>query len=387
LFLKHINRIKVKQMSSPPRANILIVEDEPIIAMDIRQQLIASGYTVAGLADRAETALEMVALAQPDLVLMDINLHGEPAGIAAAAQIRETFHLPTVFLTSYSEQHIFEQANATNPFGYLIKPFQPQVMKAAIEIALKQYRAEVTIQDAMDEVNKLSETKSQFVSLVAHEFRNPLSAILLALDLLERQSLPQLQEKSLVYVQRARTAAMSMRRLLDEVLVFGEVEHGKLQCHPSPLDVAAFCRDLAEQFQISIAHDHMILCNIQQNIAEGSGLYNLDGNLLSHILTNLLSNAAKYSPKASTIQLSVNRLETDLVFCVQDEGIGIPLENQVRVFDLFYRCSNAKMFKGSGLGLTITKQCVEAHGGTITFHSRVGIGTNFVVTLPGTFNQ
>jgi signal transduction histidine kinase len=369
-------------MSNQFRANILIVEDETIIAMDIRQHLLQHGYGVTGIADCAKTALESVSTFQPDLVLMDIHLPGETNGIKAAEQIREKFHVPIIFLTSYCESVVFEQAKMTNPLGYIVKPFQPQTLKATIDIALSQYRAEVATQQAIAEAKELNEMKSQFISLVSHEFRNPLSAILMSLELLEHQHSLQLSpEKHHVYIQRARSAVTSMGQLIEEVLAIGELEAGKLQFHPRPFDLVLLCQELVEQFQNESGRNHVLLFNVKEQVVTEDGLFDLDEKLLRHILTNLLSNAVKYSASGSVIQFEISRLEANVVFRIQDQGIGIPLPDQARLFEFFHRGENVKTVRGTGLGLAIAKQCVEAHGGTITFESEVGAGTAFTVTL------
>jgi signal transduction histidine kinase len=105
-------------------------------------------------------------------------------------------------------------------------------------------------------------------------------------------------------------------------------------------------------------------------------------SLLRHIFSNLLSNAAKYSPPGSPVEFTVKRDGADAVFTIRDRGIGIPESDQPRIFDAFHRAGNVGELPGSGLGLLITKRCVELHGGSIGFHSEAGSGTTFSVRLP-----
>jgi signal transduction histidine kinase len=105
-------------------------------------------------------------------------------------------------------------------------------------------------------------------------------------------------------------------------------------------------------------------------------------SLLRHIFSNLISNAAKYSPAGSPVEFQVRREDKQAIFTVRDRGIGIPEEDQPRMFEAFHRARNVAGVAGSGLGLLITKRCVELHGGTIGFQSRSGEGTTFTVTLP-----
>jgi signal transduction histidine kinase len=108
----------------------------------------------------------------------------------------------------------------------------------------------------------------------------------------------------------------------------------------------------------------------------------MDERLLRHILSNLLSNAIKYSPQAGSVRFNLICQHGEAIFHIQDEGIGIPVADQVQLFDSFHRASNVGTISGTGLGLAIVKKSVDLHGGKITVQSEVGVGTTFTVTLP-----
>lgn len=363
-------------------ANILVVEDEPVIALDIKQRLLHLGYRVTAIADSAETALEAIHHALPDLALMDIRLRGEMNGIETATQIRQQFNLPIVFLTAHADATTLEQVKATQPFGYITKPFDTHDLSTAIEIALTRHQAEITIQTALDKERELHQLKSRFISIVSHEFRNPLNSILFSLNLLEHHEQQLTPEKKQLYFQRAKVSVQRMSQLLEEVLVVGEAETGKLRCHPVPLNLNKFCRELIEELQTSVTTKHTII--LKQEGWESAGddlIYSLDEKLLRHILNNLLSNAIKYSPQGDKIVIHLLCQPTNVTFHIQDQGIGIPAEDQAQLFDCFYRATNVNNIPGTGLGLSIVKQCIDTHKGKITVESQVGKGTTFIVTL------
>ncbi len=108
----------------------------------------------------------------------------------------------------------------------------------------------------------------------------------------------------------------------------------------------------------------------------------LDESLLRHVLSNLLSNAFKYSPVTSTVRFSVTEQEDGVLFEISDEGIGIPEEELEQLFEAFHRCSNASAIPGTGLGLAVVKRSLDVHQGTIEVDSRVGRGTRFAVRVP-----
>ena len=121
---------------------ILIVEDEHIVAMGIKKMLKNLGYTVTGVASCGEDAISKAEITFPDVVLMDIMLKGNMDGVEAAGKIRERFNVPVVYLTAYSDNKILERAKNTEPFGYIVKPFDEKDLYSSIEVALHRYRKE-----------------------------------------------------------------------------------------------------------------------------------------------------------------------------------------------------------------------------------------------------
>ncbi|MBF2076422.1 MAG: response regulator [Synechococcales cyanobacterium C42_A2020_086] len=362
------------------RTKILVVEDEPVIALDIEECLMRLGYEVVAIVDCSDAALTAVTDFLPDLVLMDIHLQGDSNGIETAQQIWHRYHLPVVFLTAHADGATLELAKATQPFGYIVKPFETRDLTVTIEIALHRYQAEMTMQQALAREQALNRLKSQFVSIVSHEFRNPLSSILFSLDLMDYASPNHFPpEKRQAYLQRARLSVEQMMQMLEDVLMLSEINADNFQFQPQPLLVVDFCQELIEQFQIDL-EQHYPIQFTYSNVDEHS-LYDLDEKLLRHILSNLLSNAIKYSPAQTRIEFELSGSATQLVFRIRDFGIGIPVQDQDHLFDAFYRGSNVGSIPGTGLGLSIVKQCVEAHHGQISMESQVGMGTTFVVTL------
>ncbi len=134
-----------KSISYPFPVSILIVEDESIIALDIQKSLECNGYPVVGQASRGEDAVKKAEELHPDLILMDISLQGKMDGIEAAAQIREKFDLPVIFLTAFANQSTLEQVRLAEPYGYILKPFEERELIIAIEIAVHKHRAEKKI--------------------------------------------------------------------------------------------------------------------------------------------------------------------------------------------------------------------------------------------------
>jgi signal transduction histidine kinase len=368
------------------RTRILIVEDEPVIALDIEESLIALGYDVVGIADSAASALPTVAQTQPDLVLMDVQLRSEPNGIEIARYLRQQHQLPIVFLTAHADAATLAEVKTVQPFGYIVKPFELRDLSVAIEIALSRYQSEISMKQSLEKAKELHEMKSRFISIVSHEFRNPLSSILFSLDLLQYPQQQLTPDKQQVYLSRARTAVERMIQILEDVLIMGEIDANQFDYQPAPLLLIDFCQELVEQLQFHPETSRAILFTATGFDAPDQ-LFWLDEKLLRYILINLLSNAIKYSAADSEIKFNLIDGEDFLQFQIQDQGIGIAPADQPHLFDSFYRGANVGGIPGTGLGLSIVKQCIEAHQGTITVESQLGVGTTFTVTLAKQFVQ
>jgi PAS domain S-box-containing protein len=145
---------------------VFIVEDDSIVADDIRDALVHLGYTVAGTARSGESALEQIGMVHPDLILMDIHLDGKLDGIETAARIRESRDIPVVYLTAHSDTEVLERAKATEPYGYILKPYEDRDLKSTIEIALYKHRVDERVRDSEQLIRSLVNTNTEPVFIV-----------------------------------------------------------------------------------------------------------------------------------------------------------------------------------------------------------------------------
>lgn len=250
--------------------------------------------------------------------------------------------------------------------------------------------AEFEVCKALIKERELNDLKSRFVSMTSHEFRTPLTTIQSSAELLEYYYQSN-DERHLRHLSRIQTAIAHMTQMLDDILIIGEAEAGKLDFKPTPLDLVEFCRYLVEELQLSIKNQKLIVFNYEDNCIRQSQnqeqqlahapLFLLDERLLRQILSNLLSNALKYSPIDSTVQFDLTCSNNTAIFNIEDHGIGIPQEDLSRLFEPFHRAANVGTIQGTGLGLAIVKQCVDLHRGEITVDSCAG-STTFTVKLP-----
>jgi signal transduction histidine kinase len=225
---------------------------------------------------------------------------------------------------------------------------------------------------------ELGQLKSNFVSMVSHEFRTPLGIIMSSAEIL-RDYLEQLEpDERQRHLQSIAKNTRRMADLMEEVLLLGRFDAGKMEFQPAPLDLASFCRRLVDEM-LSATHRR---CPIHLTVGYLPPSVEGDERLLRHIFTNLLTNAVKYSEPGVPVSFSLRVEERELVCAIQDAGVGIPEADMEWLFKAFHRGRNVGQRPGSGLGLVIVKRCVELHGGRIKVDSKAGAGTTVTVRLP-----
>lgn len=229
-----------------------------------------------------------------------------------------------------------------------------------------------------DREMELAALKSRFVAMTSHEFRTPLSVVLSSAEMLEAYGDRWPREKQLSHLQRVQDAAKGMSRMLDGVLLIGRAEAGMLELSPRPLELRRLCDELVEEARQLVGSSRRL---DYVNAAPEEPVW-LDEKLLRHVLTNLLSNAFKYSPDDTMVTFVVGQRDDAATFDISDQGIGIPSEEHDRMFEAFHRCGNAGSVPGTGLGLAIVKRALDVHGGVISVQSELGRGTRFHVEVP-----
>ncbi|EKQ55713.1 MAG: CheY-like receiver domain-containing protein [Methanobacterium sp. Maddingley MBC34] len=153
--------------------SIILVEDEIIVAADVKNRLENMGYSVLGIFDTGEEAIEKVGELKPNLVLMDIVLKGEMDGIDAALKIRELFNIPIIYLTAYSDEKTLERAKITEPFGYVLKPFEDREIQSAIEMAIYKHQMEKKLKESEEKYRKLVEKFLRVSTEILNELSKP----------------------------------------------------------------------------------------------------------------------------------------------------------------------------------------------------------------------
>ena len=243
------------------------------------------------------------------------------------------------------------------------------------ELEMKVRVRTAELSEANEHLRKMSALKSRFVSMVCHEFCNPLNNIALSVSSLERYEEKMTQVEKRQYLRGIAANVERMSQMIDDILVLGKIEAKRLALSPQPINLVTFCRELLQEIP-SNQRQLEFVGRFKPLLAE------VDQTLLRSILINILSNAIRYSPAGSLVQLSLSQRQHQAIFKVKDEGIGILPADLPHLFEPFYRGKNASNIPGTGLGLSIVKQFVEIQRGDIKVESELGSGTTFRIKLP-----
>lgn len=274
------------------------------------------------------------------------------------------------------EERTEKLAEVVNKLLVTNKSLEKQ-MKAteAAQTALLKSQEELTI--ALAKEQELNQLKSRFVSTASHEFRTPLSTILSSAALIARYTAEGTEAKRQRHVDKIKSSVKHLNSILNDFLSIAKLEEGKFSHHPSLFDVKVFISDVIEEISGILKPNQTVSVSYK-----GDAETCLDQQFFKNILINLISNASKYSDDNTNIEVHSQNAQNELTIKVTDHGIGIPLTEQVHLFERFFRAQNAINIQGTGLGLNIVKKYVDLMDGNITFISKENEGTTFIVKLP-----
>ncbi|MFH1196625.1 MAG: PAS domain S-box protein [bacterium] len=254
---------------------------------------------------------------------------------------------------------------------------KPEGLTGLVVDISKHKEMELKTREAYQKEKELNDMKTNFISTASHEFRTPLTTILTSADLLQMNFEKWSHDKILKHINRIQESVDYMTVLLEDVLTLSRSDRGKLVLTPVEVNLNELCTEILEHTKLQVKENHNLIFNYNAP----SYKYKVDPKLLTHILSNLLTNAVKFSPMGGDIIFNVDFADGMLKFSVADHGIGIEKSDFNKLFEPFFRANNASDIKGSGLGMSIVKRAVEIHNGEINVESSQGEGTTFTVEI------
>lgn len=241
--------------------------------------------------------------------------------------------------------------------------------------------AELFLQTALEKQKQLNGLKTNLMSMISHEFRTPLTLIMSSSEIIEKYNEGLTEQEKERFFKHIYNGVNKMIGMLDNILILGRTESEYLVLQTTKFNLDELCLNVIKETEISFS----MKSGIKFENNSGLNYIILDEKLIRQILANLLSNAIKYSARRKQdkkVKLEITADCEYLSFIIVDNGVGLPVEEQSKLFEPFYRGSNTQGIPGNGLGLAIVKRAVELHSGIIKFRSIDGIGTAFTVKIP-----
>jgi signal transduction histidine kinase len=230
---------------------------------------------------------------------------------------------------------------------------------------------------SLEKEKEVNDLKSRFVSMASHEFRTPLSTVLSSISLLAKYNTTEDQPKRDKHIDRIKSSVKTLTDILNEFLSLGKIEEGKVEVKSELFDVSEFINSITNEMNVLLKPGQ----EIKYEHSGNSSTYT-DGSLLKHVLINLISNAIKFSPEKATILISCKVNNENTTIKITDQGMGIPMADQIHLFERFFRATNATNIQGTGLGLHIVGRYIEILSGSIAYESELEKGSTFKIVLP-----
>ena len=408
-----------------PSTDVLIVEDEAVIALDLTRRLNKLGYRVAAALASGEEALAWAAQQRPDLVLMDIVLCGQLDGIRTADELRRRYGLPVIFLTAYSDDKTLSRASGVRPYGYLLKPFDDRELYTAIEMALYRARFEQQLRESEERFRLIAENAPDYILLLELtgeiKFVNRTGARpreqVIGSNLLSWID-PEHQARFRTALQGAQTGTLTEIELPVSIQGAGERwfsgRLAPLYVDGKIVSIVAIGADITERrlaeetqrryaaeleaqnaeldaFAHTVAHDLNNPIGLMVGFADmmSENYADLSDAAFQRALQTVISSGLKATAIVESLLLLASIRQQDVQlepiemsgFSVRDHGPGLTLEQQQRLFAPFERLGQARV-KGHGLGLSIVRRIADKLGGQVGVDSQPGQGSTFYFTLP-----
>jgi len=430
------NEENINKQTKSLIADILVVDDTPDNLRLLSDLLTNNGYKVRNVTN-GKMALDAAQLKPPDLILLDIMMPGID-GYEVCRQLKlkkETSQIPIIFLSAKNEVEDKIQGFGLGGVDYITKPYQPAEVLARVQNQLRisdlqkklgkqnqKLQQEIhdrvlaeeqlkllnqklekivesrtaqlqtqnkellflkeKLQFKLEEEHSLSDLKSQLITTISHQFRTPLTIISTSTDLIKRKLIKGDNTGCDRYFQRINDSVQKITLMLEDTLTLAKASSEDLQFHIIPINLTQLCQSLIQNWQIPENNSSKLSFVYG---GKSSDVIKGDPSLIQKMLSHLVANAIGFSPNGGNIVLELTYEAQNAIVRITDEGIGIPPQEQTKVFERFYRASNANSVPGTpgaGLGLAVVQWIVQQHHGTITIESILNKGTTVTLSLP-----
>lgn len=367
---------------------VLVVEDSPTQALQLRLTLEGDGYRV-GVATCLAEALEFVSKQEVDVVAFDLMLPDSTGIEGLRTFLAATPRVPVVVLTANADERLALEALACGAEDYLFKgQFDKPLLVRTMRYAIERHRNRVQLEQATKELRlkngelaQANDEKNRFLGIAAHDLRNPLSVVLGYTELMLAEDAGPITDDQRDVLGSVRSSIEFMLGLIHDLLDLSMIQSGAIRLDLQRTDLISLIRKtvmtnhvLADKKRIALRF--MAACELEPIV--------IDSRKFEQVLHNLLSNAIKFSHPDTRVEIRVERIDSSVIISVSDQGVGIPHSELDKLFRPFQKTSAQSTGgeRSTGLGLAIVRNIVESHGGRIWCESEVGRGSVFRISLP-----
>lgn len=370
----------------------LLVDDleENLIAL---KELLKEEKVKVVTAKSGIEALELMLEHDFALALVDVQMP-EMDGFELAEIMRSTDRtrsVPIIFVTAAgSDSRRVFQGYEAGAVDFMHKPLSQHIVVSKVRIFLELYTQKILLEQKLEKIkiteanlNRALQSRDEFLSICSHELKTPLTTLKMQIQITERMRKKLGDEVAFSpdnmnkFLNQADRSVERIIHLVNDMLDISRVNTGRLSLHMKEINLGKLVKDCVERLQ------HLLeLSNCPVDIKdEGDIVIKADGFRIEQVVTNILTNAAKYAPEAK-IDISIRKMDNLASLTIRDHGKGIPKKDQDRIFNRFERAVESNFISGLGLGLYISKEIIDMHNGTITLSSEPGEGASFNVRLP-----
>ncbi|MFA6560543.1 MAG: hybrid sensor histidine kinase/response regulator [Verrucomicrobiia bacterium] len=355
---------------------ILIIDDEEVVLDSCKLVLEPAGFKIA-TASNGIAGLGMVREFGPDLIFVDLKMPGI-SGFEVLERLRTMDpNQVAIVITGYATVSSAVDAMKRGAYDFLPKPFTPDELRLITKRGLEKHRL---VQEAIALRREKEMLRENFAAILSHELKSPLSALQQHLFGLADDLADKMSEEQKARTERMKSRLDDLLKLIHNWLRVFSVDVNKIKEQFQPVAVASVVTRAVENV---LPHATRKNIEIVSTVGDSLPMVSGDAVSLAEVIGNILNNAIKYSKPQTTVRLTAEAAQGEVVISVADGGVGIAKEDLPFIFGDFYRGKGAaQMESGCGLGLAISRRIVEAHGGSVVAESEPGKGSKFIIRLP-----